>query len=96
MGVCLFSGVTRDWTRGKSLKLCQGLVCRKNGENLLLHQRGDLISKEIQPKLLLLNSAAVLFQKSGMPFSQVCVIHSPHLRFKLGQGALAWSNWCQR
>lgn len=92
VGVGHFSGVTRDWTKKNSLKLCQGLIFRKNGENKLLHQRGDLISKEIQPKLLLLNSAAVLFQESGMPFSHVCVIHSPHLRFKWGQEGLAWSN----
>lgn len=58
--------------------MCQGLVFRKNGENKLLHQRGDLISEEV------LDSAAVLFQESGMPFSHVCVIHSPHLRFKWG------------
>lgn len=62
MGVGLFSGVTRDWTKENSLKLCQGLVFRKNGDNKLLHQRGDFISKEIQPKLILLNSSAVLFK----------------------------------
>lgn len=89
MGIGLFSWLTRDWTRENSLKLCQGWVFRKNGEKKLLHRRGDLISKEIQPKLLLLKSAAVLFQESGMPLSLVCVIHSPHLRFRQGQGALA-------